>query len=1010
MEGTCSTALTTTRHVHARAEDADHITAGARKVICKSCELVPADQCSGLRFVTYAGVSPLPQLQWALPWTGPVLVLSLFDGIGALLIALLALGASFAAMCWETDPDAVYVTQKTFRHVKHMGDVHDFDPAQVAVQLRRGHFTAILVAGGSPCQDVSPLHSGRPGLASARSQLFRAVPDIADQCRQVVKELRLSIPVFAMLENVAGCPPEFLQAASAALNGPPVQVSAASFGWTRRKRLFWCSNGHRSAQDVPQPKLPPNVTSQACAGGWRLGWQSKRPWPPSVSFADDFKPRFDPVANAKDSVDGPCFPVFSRAFKHPPDHGPRQDPVVMQRFREHGQWFPLFNYEETALLWKKDQWRVPNSSERAQIMGIPPAALKWVPRAPQSETQAEQVRCSLIGNSFHVPSCMLALIMLFQLCPQVSAIPPAAYVGLEKHVRQNAQDSVWQPGLVDNFPGVLGWTELARLTSRSLAPSGVVLPDLCPSPGLNVALAKLQVYWVDTQMRGLSAAPQGPEWRQQSHVAASKQAVGLQGAGPNAKHASPPLLPPGLGKNAHMQFATCLPNPFDTAAQLDDDSLFACRGMCILGPCIRVWRQQQLRALSRLAKFMRPWDEAICKAMHPDVAAVAKDRKPAFITALTHLLRWPDDTVGLRFFTGFKLLGAIESPGLFRPLDDEVPPPQLGLSALLGKHAADVTLKVESCLPRFPFAAEAKAITLDEVRDGLAAGPFTKSQLDSLFGPGNWIPMRRFMLLQANKLRAIDDGRFSGHNKSCFSEETIYTISPDFVAAACKFCIGLLQDLEDDLPMWAEPHFGTEDMKAAYRQLPNDPDEQAGLFIAFYDPDDQQVKYVHLRAHPFGLSAAVLNFNRVPCLSTAVVRRLAAVAACNYFDDFGVLDFVCARGSGVCFLREAHNLMGLVLDAVKQGPMATQRHFLGILLDLTAALDKQLLRIDLKVGLREALRADIQVMLDQDQCTAAGAAKLRGRLTWAACGMFGRCGRAGQAALVQRQYRGLSWP
>ena len=46
---------------------------------------------------------------------GPVLVLSLFDGIGALLIALLALGASFAAMCWETDPDAAYVTQKTFQ-------------------------------------------------------------------------------------------------------------------------------------------------------------------------------------------------------------------------------------------------------------------------------------------------------------------------------------------------------------------------------------------------------------------------------------------------------------------------------------------------------------------------------------------------------------------------------------------------------------------------------------------------------------------------------------------------------------------------------------------------------------------------------------------------------------------------------------------------------------------------------------------------------------------------------
>ena len=49
--------------------------------------------------------------------------------------------------------------------------------------------------------------------------------------------------------------------------------------------------------------------------------------------------------------------------------------------------------------------------------------------------------------------------------------------------------------------------------------------------------------------------------------------------------------------------------------------------------------------------------------------------------------------------------------------------------------------------------------------------------------------MRRFMLSQANKLRAVDDGRFSGHNKSCFSGETIYTTKPDFVAAACKVCL-----------------------------------------------------------------------------------------------------------------------------------------------------------------------------------------------------------------------------
>ena len=72
--------------------------------------------------------------------------------------------------------------------------------------------------------------------------------------------------------------------------------------------------------------------------------------------------------------------------------------------------------------------------------------------------------------------------------------------------------------------------------------------------------------------------------------------------------------------------------------------------------------------------------------------------------------------------------------------------------------------------------------------------------------------------------------------------------------------------------------------------------------------------------------------------------------------------------------------------------MASQRHFLGILLDLASVLDEQILRINMKVGLRETLQEDIQAMLDRDQCTAAVAAKLRGRLTWPSCGMFGKWG------------------
>lgn len=52
--------------------------------------------------------------------------------------------------------------------------------------------------------------------------------------------------------------------------------------------------------------------------------------------------------------------------------------------------------------------------------------------------------------------------------------------------------------------------------------------------------------------------------------------------------------------------------------------------------------------------------------MRTDVAKVAKQRYPAFMSALAILFRWPDLTLGLRFVTGCVLLGQVESPALFR--------------------------------------------------------------------------------------------------------------------------------------------------------------------------------------------------------------------------------------------------------------------------------------------------------------------------------------------------------
>ena len=260
------------------------------------------------------------------------------------------------------------------------------------------------------------------------------------------------------------------------------------------------------------------------------------------------------------------------------------------------------------------------------------------------------------------------------------------------------------------------------------------------------------------------------------------------------------------------------------------------------------------------------------------------------------------------------------------------------------------------------------------------------------------------MLRQGTKLRPIDDGRSAGHNSASAATETIYTTTPDCVVAAARSLLQGLRAQAEDQETWSAPVFGTNDMRAAYRQLPNRPQELPGLAIAYWDPEAKAVRYVLLRAHPFGLASAVLNFNRIPALGTAALRRMCGVCCTHFFDDVGTLDTVGARGSGQGCVHTLYTLMGIVLDDAKEQSMAFQRIFLGVLLDLARAQTHAVIKVDVKPGLREALWQEMEEMLDADYCTPGEAAKLRGRLTWASSSMYGKCARGGRAPLVRQQY------
>jgi hypothetical protein len=321
--------------------------------------------------------------------------------------------------------------------------------------------------------------------------------------------------------------------------------------------------------------------------------------------------------------------------------------------------------------------------------------------------------------------------------------------------------------------------------------------------------------------------------------------------------------------------------------------------------------------------------------------------------------------------------------------------------------------------------SEIKESVMKEIEEGGAKGPYTEPELNEMFGVGGWLPLERFMRQQScGKMRPIDNGKKYGHNKASLEAETIYTSSPDFIAAAGRAFLTevlLMMQLQGHappdvlrcedlaslcsyLPEWSGLEVGTDDMKDAYRQCPNEPQDHCIVVVAFWDEDEQTVRYAILRGMPFGFSSAVLNFNRTPAMATAVARRMAGTMAASFFDDTGVVDCKGGVGSAQASVATVYKSIGAALAPPKRQPMASQRVFLGLMSDLGKAHTEGYMFFDVKPFTRKELCAEIDVILEEKVCTSGQASKLRGRFGWAATAAYGKCGRGGQAALVQRQY------
>ena len=142
---------------------------------------------------------------------------------------------------------------------------------------------------------------------------------------------------------------------------------------------------------------------------------------------------------------------------------------------------------------------------------------------------------------------------------------------------------------------------------------------------------------------------------------------------------------------------------------------------------------------------------------------------------------------------------------------------------------------VRSRPPR--HAADIHQQTCAEQDKGFCSPFYCRSALDRMFGVGQWRPLERFQVIQADqKSRMIDDARRTAHNEHTAMSETIFTVNVDFVASVASMLAQRLTPTSSDLGVLDWPRFDSGiyfDDELALEAIADHDVSQRGLRMVF---------------------------------------------------------------------------------------------------------------------------------------------------------------------------------
>ena len=328
-------------------------------VTCSDASTTGGGTCVSEGLTSYGVAALNSESRGELPREGEtlqVLTVGLFDGLGALRLAVDSLGVAVAGhLSVEKEGTGRRVVEAFFPDSMFHDDVRTVDEALVkGLALRFPSVSLVLLGAGPPCQGVSALNASKKGaLRDERSCLYQEVPRIRD----LLKNAFPWAQVRTLMESVASMSEVDRSIMSEAVQMTPFKIDAAGIGLCHRPRLYWVDWDLYPGEGV-------TVTTPVDSDVWHgCGVVELKAEVKAEAF-------LEPGWLVTEGFKLPTF-TTSRPRDQPgfrPAGLDRCAPHERQRWEEDGYRFPPYQYRDHNLLWtKKGAARRPNVQEREAL-------------------------------------------------------------------------------------------------------------------------------------------------------------------------------------------------------------------------------------------------------------------------------------------------------------------------------------------------------------------------------------------------------------------------------------------------------------------------------------------------------------------------------------------------------------------------------------------------------------------------------------------------------------------